>query len=107
VDACVNLRYPAAGETSGISIRLMSLGKPVLVTASEEVSRFPAAACLRVDAGITEEEMLADYMVWLAKFPDDARSIGQRAAEHIREFHGAGRVAGLYWQALADCYHRS
>ena len=32
VDACINLRYPAAGETSGIAIRLMGIGKPVLVT---------------------------------------------------------------------------
>ena len=26
VDACINLRYPAAGETSGITIRLMGIG---------------------------------------------------------------------------------
>src|SRR6185437_9897437 len=32
VDACVNLRYPAAGETSGIAIRLMGLGKPVVLS---------------------------------------------------------------------------
>lgn len=28
VDACINLRYPAAGETSGIAIRLMGLENP-------------------------------------------------------------------------------
>ena len=32
---------PAAGETSGIAIRLMGIGKPVLLTAGEENSRFP------------------------------------------------------------------
>ena len=32
VDACINLRDPAAGETSGIAIRLMGIGKPVLLT---------------------------------------------------------------------------
>ena len=41
VDACVNLRYPPAGETSGIAIRLMGLGKPVLVTAGEETVALP------------------------------------------------------------------
>jgi hypothetical protein len=44
VDACINLRYPAAGETSGIAIRLMGIGKPVLVTDSPECSRFPEDA---------------------------------------------------------------
>lgn len=105
VDGCINLRYPAAGETSGIAIRLMGIGKPVIVTAACETARFPDSACLRVDAGVAEEEMLEEYMVWLARYPEDARSIGQRASAHIREFHAAERVAGLYWRALEDCYH--
>jgi len=105
VDGCINLRYPAAGETSGIAIRLMGIGKPVIVTAACETARLPDSACLRVDAGVAEEEMLEEYMVWLARYPEDARSIGQRASAHIREFHAAERVAGLYWRALEDCYH--
>ncbi len=99
VDACINLRYPAAGETSGIAIRLMGIGKPVIMTAACETSRFPNATCLRVDPGVAEEEMLAEYMVWLARFPEDARSIGRRASAHIR--------AHQYWQALQDCYHKT
>ena len=100
VDSCINLRYPGAGETSGIAIRLMGLGKPVIVTAGCETARFPDTACLRVDPGAGEEEMLAGFMVWLARYPDDARAIGQRAWAHIREFHAVERVARLYWQAL-------
>lgn len=107
VDACINLRYPAAGETSGIAIRLMGIGKPVIVTAASETSRFPDSTCLRVDPGVAEEEMLAEYMVWLARFPEDARAIGQCAAGHIREFYAVERIARLYWQVLQDCYHKS
>ncbi len=70
VDACINLRYPMAGETSGIAIRLMGLGKTVLVSAGEETSRFPEAACVRVDPGHAEEEMLVEYLVWLARHPE-------------------------------------
>jgi glycosyltransferase involved in cell wall biosynthesis len=106
VDACLNLRYPMAGETSGIAIRLMGLGKTVLVSAGEETSRFPEAACVRVDPGQAEEDMLAEYLVWLARCPGDSRAIGQRAAEYIREHHAPARVAGLYWRALTDCYHK-
>jgi hypothetical protein len=106
VDACINLRYPGAGETSGIGIRLMGMGKPVLVTAGDETARYPDAACLRIDPGPAEEEMLADYLVWLARHPDDARAVGERAAAHIRECHAVDLVAALYWQALRDCYHK-
>lgn len=107
VDACINLRYPMAGETSAIAIRLMGLGKTVLVSSGDETSRFPEAACIRIDPGQAEEEMLVEYLVWLARCPHDARAIGQRAAEYIREHHSPRRVAELYWRALTDCYHRS
>ena len=107
VDACVNLRYPMAGETSGIAIRLMGIGKAVLVSSGAETSRFPDAACVRIDPGEAEEEMLVDYLVWLATRPDDCRAIGQRAAAHIREHHAPARAARLYWQALQACYDRS
>jgi glycosyltransferase involved in cell wall biosynthesis len=106
VDACINLRYPMAGETSGIAIRLMGLGKTVLVSAGDETSRFPEAACVRIDPGQAEEQMLAEYLVWLARSPADVRAIGQRARDYIREHHAPARVAGLYWRALADCYHK-
>jgi len=106
-DACINLRYPTAGETSGISIRLMGAGRPVLVTEGLETSRFPEAACLRVDAGLSEEDMLAEYMLWFARFPEDARAIGQRASAYVREFHAPDRVAQLYLDVLASCYNKN
>jgi glycosyltransferase involved in cell wall biosynthesis len=107
VDACINLRYPMAGETSGIAIRLMGLGKTVLLSAGHETSRFPESACVRIDPGQAEEEMLTEYLVWLARSPSDSRAIGQRASEYIREHHAPARVARLYWSALTDCYHKS
>jgi glycosyltransferase involved in cell wall biosynthesis len=105
VDACVNLRYPTAGETSGISIRLMGIAKPVLMNGALETSRFPDSSCVRVDAGPCEEDMLVEFMVWLARFPQDARAIGERAAAHIRQFHTPQRVAGMFWQVIRACYH--
>ncbi len=99
---------PWPGETSGIAIRLMGLGKTVLVSAGEETSRFPEAACVRVDPGQAEEEMLAEYLVWLARCPRRLRAPSANARpSYIREHHAPARVAGLYWRALTDCYHRS
>jgi glycosyltransferase involved in cell wall biosynthesis len=107
VDACVNLRYPQAGETSGIAIRLMGIGKPVVVSGGCETSRFPESCCIRLENGPAEEDMLTEIMLWLAAYPADARAIGERAAAHIRQFHSLERVADLYQKYLTACYHRS
>jgi glycosyltransferase involved in cell wall biosynthesis len=97
-DVCLNLRWPSAGETSGIAVRLMGMGKCVVVTAGEET--FPEGAAIRVETGPAEEEMLAAFLFWLAANPGRAREIGARAAAHIAEFHAIGRVAAEYWRVI-------
>jgi glycosyltransferase involved in cell wall biosynthesis len=102
VDACINLRYPPAGETSGIAIRFMGIGKPVFVSDGLEVSRFPESACIRIDTGPNEEAVLAAAMCWLANAPSDARAIGARAREYVRKNHAVDKVAAAYWSILVD-----
>jgi glycosyltransferase involved in cell wall biosynthesis len=102
VDACINLRYPAAGETSGIAIRLMGIGKPVVVTESEEVARFPEDAAIRIPPGAGERGSLRDHMVLLTSMCEVARSIGMRGAGYVREHHRVNDVSRRYWQLLCD-----
>ena len=101
-DLCVNLRYPTAGESSGIAIRLMGIGKPVVFTEGEEISRIPEHACLRVDIGLAEEEALADTIVWLSQDRSAAQEIGRRAADYIAKQHAVQIAAERYWQVLKD-----
>lgn len=100
VDACINLRYPSAGETSAITIRLMGLGKPVLVTAGEEIARFPGGAVIPVDAGVAETPMLAEYVKWLLEDPARGQEIGRCASAHIAARHALNRVADQYLELL-------
>jgi len=99
-DVIVNLRYPSAGETSGVGMTAMGLGKAVIVSATEETSSLPADACLRIEPGIGEQASLVEHMIWLAAFPGHAREIGQRAAAWVREHHAPQRVAEQYWTLL-------
>jgi glycosyltransferase involved in cell wall biosynthesis len=101
-DVCVNLRHPGAGETSGITIRMMGLGRPVMVTDSAENARFPAGACIRIDPGEAEEEMLAASMLGLARDREGRRRFGRRAAQHIAAEHSAERCARLYWELFGS-----
>ena len=100
VDACINLRYPAAGETSGISIRLMGVSKPVLLTDGEENARYPQSACLRIEPGLAEEDSLWHNMFLLTSMRACAGEIGLRASGHIVERHQAVRIAEQYWDTL-------
>jgi glycosyltransferase involved in cell wall biosynthesis len=100
LDCCLSLRYPGAGETSGITVRMMGMGKPVIVTASEENADIPATACLRVNPGIAEGAELLDHMVLVSEFPGIARQIGDTARHRIREHHSLDQVVRRYWQIL-------
>lgn len=100
LDCVVNLRFPAAGETSGIAIRAMGIGKPVILTAGAETSAFPAGTCLRVEAGAAEEEMLEHYLGWLLAYPGQGREIGERAREHVLREHAPENCARRFWEVL-------
>jgi glycosyltransferase involved in cell wall biosynthesis len=100
VDCCLNLRYPGVGETSGIAIRLMGCGKPVVVTDNVENSGFPQTAILRVSAGVAEAAELFDHILLVTEFPRIAREIGNEAQRHIRQHHALEPVAAKYWEAL-------
>ena len=97
VDACVNLRYPAAGETSGIAIRLMGLGKAVLLTESRECARFPEDAVIRIASGAAERDSLRDHMTLVAFMPHVAAAIGERAQAYIAADHALAECARQYW----------
>jgi glycosyltransferase involved in cell wall biosynthesis len=100
VDCCVNLRYPAAGETSGIAIRLTGAGKPTILTDNEENSEFPRTAVLRVAHGVAEAEELFEHMVLVTEFPRIGREIGNVACLHISKHHAMETVARQYWEVL-------
>lgn len=101
IDCCINLRYPGAGETSGIAIRAMAAAKPVILTDIPENSDYPQETCLRVAPGPSEIAELLDNLILVSEFPALARQIGLAAQRHVREVHAPHRVAALFHDALA------
>jgi glycosyltransferase involved in cell wall biosynthesis len=102
VDACINLRDPPAGETSGIAIRLMGIGKPVMLTDSVENSLIPEDACARIVPGAAERDSLRHHVILLTSMPEVARAIGERGSRHVREHHRVEQVGQQYWQLLCE-----
>jgi glycosyltransferase involved in cell wall biosynthesis len=102
VDACISLRYPAAGETSGVAIRLMGIGKPVMLTDAPECAAISGDACLRVACGAGERESLWEHMVLLTLIHGAASAVGQRGAAHVEQHHGVKQCAEAYWKLLNE-----
>ncbi len=101
VDTCVNLKYPAAGETSGIAIRLMGIGKPVMLTDSSECARFPEDAVIRIPPGVAERDSLRHHMILVSSLHEAAQAIGQRGAAYVRERHRVDRIGAEFWDLLS------
>jgi glycosyltransferase involved in cell wall biosynthesis len=102
VDACVNLRHPTMGETSGSVIRSLSLGKPLLVSDVGWFAELPDAVALKVPVGDDEVEALAAGLELLATRPEVREQMGAAAAELARREHDLDRVADLYVAALEE-----
>lgn len=100
IDVCVNLRSPSVGETSGITVRMMGIGKPVIVTTDGEGCDYPEGTCATVDSGLPEREMLSATMSWLSSSASDRAAMGRLAQKHIEEHHTPDRVASRIWKIL-------
>lgn len=102
-DVGVNLRYPGAGESSGMTARWMQIGRPVLVSDTLEAAGLPVAGCPRVRTGESEEEELAALMIWLADSPVRRRECGRAASEWAAREMNLAAIAERYWRVLSAC----
>jgi hypothetical protein len=99
-DACVLLRAPTMGETSGSAIRALSLGKPLVVSDVGWFAELPDEVALKVPAGGDAEiEAIAAALERLAE-PGVAARTGEAARAYVEREHGLERVAGEYAAAL-------
>jgi glycosyltransferase involved in cell wall biosynthesis len=101
-DVCVNLRWPTMGETSGMVLRALSLGKPLVVTDAGWFSELPDSVAAKVPADEFEVPALAAVLELLAA--DDAlrNKMGAAAREYARREHDLEYTADLYLAALEE-----
>jgi glycosyltransferase involved in cell wall biosynthesis len=102
VDVSVNLRHPTMGETSGIAIRSLSLGLPLVVSDVGWFSELPAEVALKVAVDDLEVETLLVALETLVTREDVRREMGRAAADLAQREHDVGRVAELYVAALEE-----
>lgn len=99
-DVAINLRHPTAGETSGTLVRLLGMGKPVVVSRTGAFAEFPAGCCAQVDLDDTEEDLLLAYLERLADDDDLRHRLGENARRHVAEHHSLEGSARGYADLL-------
>jgi glycosyltransferase involved in cell wall biosynthesis len=101
-DVSVSLRWPTMGETSGMVIRALSLGKPLVVSDAGWFQELPDSVAAKVPVDDFEVATLAATLELLAADEGLRGRMGAAAAEYARREHSLDRVADGYVAALEE-----
>ncbi len=102
VDAVLNLRHPTMGETSGIAVRALSAGTPLVVSDVGWFAELPDDVAFKVPVGDGEVDAIVAVMEAIARDPSAAAEHGAAGARLAREEMAVGHVAELYRRAIVD-----
>jgi glycosyltransferase involved in cell wall biosynthesis len=101
-DACISLRSPTMGETSGSAIRALSLGRPLVVSDLGWFSELPDGVALKVPVDEDEIPALATALELLASSEPTQLAMSDAALVYAQRDHDLGRVAENYAAALEE-----
>jgi glycosyltransferase involved in cell wall biosynthesis len=101
-DACISLRSPTMGETSGSAIRALSLGRPLVVSDLGWFSELPDEVALKVPVDDDEIPSLATALELLASSEPTQLAMSDAARAYVQREHDLGRIAESYAAALEE-----
>lgn len=99
-DACVQLRYPSHGETSGALTRAMAAGACCITSDMPTMAEIPNTATIKVRSPIRDVADLTAALTKLARDPDLRDRLGANARQYMAETHGPAVIAAKYAAAI-------
>ena len=100
-DVCVNLRYPTVGETSASLLRLMSAGRPVLVSDVAAYAEMPDDCAVKIGVDPNETGEILAYLRVLANNRLLRQTIGANARRSIATQHRLEVSAAAYMRSIS------
>ncbi|QQR73167.1 MAG: glycosyltransferase [Holophagales bacterium] len=92
-DLALNLRYPTAGETSASLLRVLALGRPVIVSDYAQFAELPAEIAVRLAPGEGESDRLAAALRELLGAPGALAAMREAARRYVASEHDPARAA--------------
>ncbi len=105
-DLALNLRYPTAGETSASLLRVLAVGRPVVVSDFGQFAELPAEVAVRVELGEGESERLAAAVRDLLGRGEALGAMRAAARQYVAAVHDPARAASALRDAVADLADR-
>lgn len=99
VDGAVNIRYPGYGEMSGNLIKLMGMGKPVLVNRNRSFREIDSSAVIFIENSKLEQG-IRQFFDYTVDNPDKLKETGLNAYKLIEEKHSIEKIAPVIEQFL-------
>jgi glycosyltransferase involved in cell wall biosynthesis len=101
-DACISLRAPTMGETSGSVIRALSLRRPLVVSDLGWFAELPDGVALKVPVDDDEVPALAAALELLASSEATQLAMSEAAGRYVKREHDLTHVAEEYVAALEE-----
>jgi len=97
-DICINLRFPCTGGISGSLLRILSVGKPTIVTETRAYTDFPNDVVVKIPEPhlCDEVEEIYKALVLLTENLEYRHSLSTKAAAYVAREHSPERCARLY-----------
>jgi glycosyltransferase involved in cell wall biosynthesis len=93
-DLSVNLRYPTAGETSASLLRLLAVGRPVMVSDHAQFAELPDHVAVKIPLDFDHEvAVLAQGLGGLLASRDRLLAMGAAARQHVLDHHQPAQAA--------------
>ncbi|MEY8354091.1 glycosyltransferase [Lachnospiraceae bacterium 54-53] len=113
IDIAVNLRHPYNGETSGTLMRLLGLGKCIIVNNIGSFGEIPDNACIKIpnvtdfENANVEVNAIYEAMETLIKYPEQRENVSKNAREYAKKNLDITLIAKQYYDYLCkepeDC----
>ena len=101
-DLCLNLRYPTAGETSASLLRILAVGRPVVVSDYADFGDLPDEIALHIPPGEGEMEKLARALARQLADRAGLERMGEAARRFVAEHHAPERAADEMVAAITE-----
>jgi glycosyltransferase involved in cell wall biosynthesis/ubiquinone/menaquinone biosynthesis C-methylase UbiE len=97
-DICLNLRFPSNGESSASLLKVLSFGKPTIVTDIDSFSDFPDNVVFKIPQPTQSDEVEEIYKasIELTENSEHRSFLSHNALEYIEREHSPERCARLY-----------
>jgi hypothetical protein len=101
-DLAVNLRFPTGGETSHTCLRLLGLGRPVLVSDAGWFAEIPDSCCAKVPTDALEEPTLDALLEALLGSSELRAALGENARRWALREHSVEAAVEAYAALVAE-----